>query len=731
MFYREYGPFKGISNSRNNLIQDSNVVEDARNVIFDKYTGAFKKREGQTLSETLSKSPYGIAPRVTDMQMGTEELFIVDEDGLVKADLSTNAAAVLKPFTNVLPTNDSGDYFSYFIDNGVLYFCYGDFIYKYDGVYLQRAGMKFLTANKGSMPVVSDKDYKFLVQIADQENEFACLMEIDIEDVNLNYWPQSATYGFQTGDDAPLAVTGSWYKNKYLVSDQTAGTLYDISGGEFSITVLSHNLIAGDKIFIPSITPSSYAAVNARKTTPRLFEVKETTVGSVTFKNPLGLYVSWGTDFSHTDGSGNAVSAIFSNVVFYPYVKVPGDSVFRSLYAQSNYGIYFFTFNFFCGILDNIGVATPQTFPFMPVDTTSEWEFPEFFRKALPRGKHISSLNGLTFITCPKIWSDEVGIPPDDFEYQTVAWSSENPEDPLETWGGQSTIIGEPSKGRCYATIPNNGALVVFKERSIHTMEFPIKGLTTVTEAVGSVVGCSHPESIKEINGLLFFYVEGKGIYSFRAGGASAVEMTGEFRKFFSTLTGKAKAVVDFKNSRYLCYIDSFAIVFDVLTGSWWIWTAPQVDGGLCYFSNEVVGCDDSDNIFYYDPAQLNDDFGTPEAIEAYIKSSWFAAGNNEEDKKLRALRVWALEGTDPIIATLYANFRDGVSDSVYSETIQNDSNTVDIAGFLRMESGKRKFKSICVKLENNTVDEDLKISGWVFDYVPLGEESKNFTDAR
>lgn len=718
MYYREYGPFKGVSSSGNSLIQEPNFVEDARNVIVDQDKGNLKKRDGVLLSETVTDQPFGVVARYKESQLGTQDLFIANKRGLTKADLVTNATEALRPFTADLPALQSGDFFSHVIYQNVLYYNYGDFIYKYDGKYHSRAGMKTLSILPNTSPVLADSNYKFLVQIADQENEFACLAEIEVNGYDLS--SGAPKYGFQKGEDAVGSPTDNWYKNKFMIVDQTGAlsTIYDVSGGEFNVPFLSHNLAVGDKIFIPALLSDATASPLTSVLTPVLFEVKTINASTITFKNPNALWV-----FFHL-----SIFAKLSNVVIYPYAKAPSSSVYNAVVGSFTIsGVIFAEYDFFLGQLEQLQ-GTLQAFPNIGSGTGAEWEFPLFLRKVLPRCKHISILDGLLFMTCPKVWSQETGAPDEDFDYQTVAWSSENPEDPIETWGNSSVIVGDPSEGRCYATVPNNGALVVFKEKAVYSMEYPVQGITTVQKAASSTVGCKHPESIKEINSTLLFYVEKKGIYAYRSGAAGADELTGAFRGFFKNLTGNAKAVVDEANSRYILFISTYAVVFDALTGSWWIWTCPNVDGGLTYFSNRVVGCNSSKQIFSFVSGQLKDSMGSDAAISAYVISSWFNGGSNEDDKKLRAIRVWALEGTDPIIVSAYKNFRSTV---VYTDTIQNESGDVDIAGFLRFESGIRKFKSVAIKLENSTLNEDLKISGWVFDYDELGFESKNFTDAK
>lgn len=723
MYYREYGPFKGVSSSGNSLIQESNFVEDARNVIVDQDKGDLKKRDGVLLSETLTDQPFGIVSRYKESQLGTQDLFIANKRGLTKADLVTNATEALRPFTADLPALQSGDFFSHAIYQNVLYYNYGDFIYKYDGKYHSRAGMKALSVLPKSFydppgpPPLADNNYKFLVQIADNENEFACLAEMELNGYDLQ--SNFALYGFQKGTDDDTDINNQWYLSGSIEPDEDFDR-YDTSGDDFTVEINNLNsthLTVGSKVFIPAVLSDSNVESITKRLTPVLFEIKSINITvipySITFKNPNKLWVFWVGDLGNT--------------VIYPYVKIPSSSVYQSAIFSATIGGYALEWNFKIQYLSQVNATVSEiSVPYASLG--SEWEFPLFPRKALPRCKHISILDGLLFMTCPKVWSQETGAPDEDFDYQTVAWSSENSEDPIETWGNASVIVGDPSEGRCYATVPNNGALVVFKEKAIYPMEYPVQGITTVQKAASSTVGCKHPESIKEINSTLLFYVEKKGVYAYRSGAAGADELTGAFRGFFKNLTGNAKAIVDEANSRYILFISTYAVVFDALTGSWWIWTTPNTDGGLTYFSNRVVGCNSSKQIYSFVSGQLKDSMGSDAAISAYVLSSWFNGGSNEDDKKLRAIRVWALEGTDPIIVSAYKNFRSTV---VFTDTIKNESNEVDVAGFLRFESGIRKFKSVAIKLENNTLNEDLKISGWVFDYDELGFEPKNFTDAK
>jgi hypothetical protein len=168
--------------------------------------------------------------------------------------------------------------------------------------------------------------------------------------------------------------------------------------------------------------------------------------------------------------------------------------------------------------------------------------------------------------------------------------------------------------------------------------------------------------------------------------------------------------------------------VYDYLVDSWWIWSGFNANEGLEYFTQKIVGVDSSHRLYDLEDTVLHDDFGTPVAIPAYILTNWFFGFDPETDKKLRALRMWCLNGSAALDVELWKNFRN-VADSTFQ--ITNTSGTIDVGDFTRSESGKRKFKAVAFKISNSTIDKDMKITGWALDYEPTGLEPKNSEGAR
>lgn len=744
--FREYGPFKGVHNSTSNLAQKQGYVLDSENMLVNQDNGDIQKRPGVIEKDVLTEC-IGIARHIVERSNGDDNLFIVGTKNKIKdtiASLPISASDFLGAGT--FPAKVAGDSFSSFLYGGNLYYNYGDFIYKWDNRRVGRAGRKYLKMddNRGVSAPTPGRAFKFLIQTCDANNDVAELSETDLLDTNaFDGAHQFVNYYMTVKDD----VTGCelFYNAPYFLVDSTRApfsvnsVFNDATGTDFTVPASSvANIAVGDFVLILSRQPVPYDGLTVDDTLNwRRFEVKSIVSSpagsrSVTFKNPLKLEVI----IFAANANFLARSDIVSNVVIYPYFKAASDSVYRE-YKFFNRD-YFCTYSGHCILPNSVdsggGTAELPNYGTVTTSVGLPYESPVYARSSLPRCKHISQLDALMFMSCPRPFSQPGATVAEEFEYQTLAWSSENPEDPIETWGGMSAIIGTEEEGRIYATVPNNGNIVIFKERAIHFSDIPINGVIQPVKVMGSSVGCKDPQSIQECNGLLLFYVSGKGVYAYRAGMAQAQELTMGFRGMFKTITGIVNSTHDVKNSKYVLSIGTKTFIYDYLIDSWWIWTGFNADCGLEYFQEKVVGVNASFHLFDLEQGVLHDTvlsaLGVPSnvAISAFIVPNWFTGFDVEMDKKLKALRIWALNGSGAQHVDVYKNFRD-VTD--YDFTIENSSNVIDIADFARSESGKRKFKAITFKISNAIIDQDLKVTGWAIDYEPTGVESKNFEGAR
>lgn len=702
---REYGPFKGIHNATNNLTAKQNYVLDSKNCVVNQDNGDIEKRPAMVAQNSLADC-YGITRFITSQIDDGDKLFIAGSE--CKTLTAPNVAPVAcADFLGAgsFPARSSNDFFSSFMYGGNLYFNYGGRIYKYDGKNVQPAGIGgLLIENSG---VNSPQNFIFRVFACDDNMNVASIFEKEVLQLGFSAssWKVSLLWD---------SVSGVGIHNRFMVMN-TASLVSILPAATFQLDYTQNTLIVGDKVFI-SVVPTNQDAfgIRAGKRLYDVFEVSavDTINKKVTFLNPRLHTIGY---FGQTDDSLNWLISPFM-IEIYQYKSATG--VYQLVQDSSLRGAQY------CIVPTNtysVGFNAMLT-GFL----TDVYEYPEFRRKILPLCKHISQVNGLMFMCCPKVTE---GLTSDDTDYQwqTLAWSSENPTDPIETWGGMSAIIGTEDEGRLYACVPNNGALVLFKQRALYISAVPSDGLIEVQKVVGSSVGCSHPESIQECNGILFFYVEGKGIYMFRAGMAQAQEASGNFRGIFKTLTGVATSTHDIKKSRYLLNVGTMTFVYDYLLDSWWIWDGFNANKGYDYFQDQVVGVSSTLKQFV-ETSGLADNFGAPTAIDAYVLTNWFAGFDPETDKKLKALRLWSLNGSDGLVVDVYKNFRNTTE---YTMSMTNATGVIDIGDFARAESGKRKFKAIAFKISNAIIGQNMKITGWAIDYEPTGIEPKNSEGAR
>ncbi len=738
--FREYGPFKGIHNSTSNLAQKQGYVLRSENMIVDHDTGDLKKRPGAFQTNALTES-FGVARFIRDKDTGEDDVYIVGTKNRRKTNLM-NPTIDCSDFlwAATFPAKGVNDSFSSFLHSGNLYYNYGDFIYKWDGKRAGRAGKKLLVFDdlRISDAPTPNRNFKFLIQTCDANNDVAELSEATLENSNaFDGSHQTVYYGILNKDDVSNCMYH--YNSPYFVADQTkapfdGNSVYHKTDGlDFIVPASSLGSIAiGDFVLILSrqIKPQNNFSISSDLLW-RGFEVKNVVNGgvgnrTVEFKNPYGLEVF----IFGSNANFYGRSSLISNVVVYPYLKVASSSVYNRIDFSDRQ--FLITWSGHCiypqALIDTAAGVLPDYGTLSTQPTGLLYEPPEYERSSLPRGKHISLINGLMIISSPKVFSFPTLTVPEEFDYQAIAWSSENPEDPIETWGGMSAIIGTEDEGKVNCTFNNNGGLVIFKDKAIYVSDAPANGVIEPQKVIGASVGCKHPESIQECDGVLLFYCEGKGFYMFRAGMAQAKEASGGFRGMFKSIFGKVKSIHDIKGSRYICSIGTTTFVYDYILDSWWIWKGFNFDNGVTYYHNAVMAVGSDLKMFILDENVLYDTFATETAISSFVLSQWFMGFDPETDKKLKALRIWCLNGSGAAHVDVYKNFRE-ITD--YSFDIKNQDGLIDIGDFTRAESGKRKFKAIAFKISNATIYENLKITGWAIDYEPTGIESKNFEGAR
>lgn len=705
---REYGPFKGISNSGNLLTPIQGYVKDARNIIVDQDTGELRKRDGVLLRHALDGSN-GIARFISDQIDDTENLFIAGPICNVIDEVNSALVPIndFRQYITPFPDKEDYNFFSSFMHNGCLYFNYGgsDRIYKYDGQNVSPASLKNI--NAGEISPFTNK-YLWRVYGCDAKQDVAFIIEKEFKSASGSVTVFGlAPNNFEEGENTHYADVLD------LAPTNAAEVEFTVNG--------TNTLVVGDPVYIAVSNPNRKSYPEYERREYRKFIVSSSNPSKIKVLNPQGYYLKVEIIQPDDINYGGMLAPFIGQLFVYDpnrniYVEAMAldGTLPTGFESQMELPLSFWEYP--------IRVLNPPTvFPQARV-----YSYPEFSRKPLPKCKHISKINGLMIMCCPKV---EEGLRTDDedFQYQTLAWSSENPEDPIETWGGMSAIIGSEEEGRIYACVSNNGILVIFKERAIYVTQPPMDGIIEPQKVLGSSVGCNQPESIQECNGVLFFYVEGKGVYNFRAGMAQAQESTVNFRGIFKTLTGRATSSHDIKNSRYILSVGGLIFIYDYLVDSWWIWEGFNATKGMEYFKERIFGVDSTNNLFSLDNV-LKDDLGVEIAIPAFIITSWFGAFDAEVDKKLKALRIWSLNGSNSMLVEALRNFRNTIDYSFLLEGTEEGINTAD---YVRSESGKRKFKTIAFKISNATIDEDMKISGWAIDYESTGFESKNFEGLR
>ena len=172
--FREYGPFKGIHNSTNNLTQKQNYVLDSRNVVVNQDNGDIQKRPAAVRVDSLSEC-IGIAKYISNKPTDSEDLFICGTKNKVK-DTVASAPTNVTDFLGVgtFPSKSANDFFSSFMYGGNLYYNYGERVYKYDGRNAQPASIPRLALTEYAP---KDTPLLFRVYSCDHNQEVSFITE--------------------------------------------------------------------------------------------------------------------------------------------------------------------------------------------------------------------------------------------------------------------------------------------------------------------------------------------------------------------------------------------------------------------------------------------------------------------------------------------------------------------------------------------------------------------------
>ena len=290
----------------------------------------------------------------------------------------------------------------------------------------------------------------------------------------------------------------------------------------------------------------------------------------------------------------------------------------------------------------------------------------------------------------------------------------------IETFkdGEDSTIIGDLGEGQITALKSHNGYLLIFKKRSLYYQSGPLLS-RRIDKVHGSQVGCVSHRSIQEIQGMIFF-LSARGVYAVRGGQIPTEISVPIADKFLNDDLNLiyATSAHDFLNRQYILHIPSktttandMTFVFDYYRQGWLVWKGINALGGALEYRDDIYFSDTSGPIYRFQDAR-NDD-GAP--ISAFIEGHWEDLGEPSIPKKFVNLKVFNIDGSaHTSTIKSYIDFIDANEDTNRTITLESQVTPFDK---IKLEAGKNKAHTMKFRIENNTLDEEMEITGYEIEY--------------
>lgn len=309
---------------------------------------------------------------------------------------------------------------------------------------------------------------------------------------------------------------------------------------------------------------------------------------------------------------------------------------------------------------------------------------------------------------------------------------------------------------------PLGNSLFVFKDRSIFQIVGNLADDLFRVDLFGSArIGCVAHATIHEVNGFLLFLSD-KGVYSLNQNEQSLEELSEKVEPLFSSYRTtynmkKAVAVNWLNNDKYVVMLPTVlndhatsynVVVFDYFRRAWLSWTSINALGGFVikdeslYFQERkfrvASGLTETYLYKFQDTGDIWDYADHTAAISYSFKSHWEAMGEPSLFKKFVRCKLHSLELSDDDfesddfsvrLRTETDYFNTTRTDTTLSFSGSSGGWGVDIWGLFawgatRLIGRKTKLlpmkcRSLRLILSNDTLHENVLISGYEFEVVP------------
>lgn len=264
-------------------------------------------------------------------------------------------------------------------------------------------------------------------------------------------------------------------------------------------------------------------------------------------------------------------------------------------------------------------------------------------------------------------------------------------------------LIGNTYDGQLTGQVRTKDSMIEFKNRSVFSLDgVLIPGQFSLRKIESNEIGCLSSKSILTIDdGLLF---QGQdGIYF--TDGYKVKKTTQELDVFFKTVDPtQTRSVVNNVLDQYVFWTNQGVVIYDYQFDQWYIWKGIDASKGI------TVNNDNSIRLFQSSSATqfINDKNDNGVAIDAYIDTAWFDLGEPSILKIITDIRLFCLNnlGQDVSITIFWdwseSNARSPITFSMDAD-VKTQLRKVDIV----------KAQSFSFRIRNNTLNQDLNISGY------------------
>lgn len=310
-----------------------------------------------------------------------------------------------------------------------------------------------------------------------------------------------------------------------------------------------------------------------------------------------------------------------------------------------------------------------------------------------------------------------------------------------------------------------DNALYVFKNTSISAVfgDFNKDGFTVDTVS-DEYVGCQAAQTIREFKGELWFLGE-FGIYSISQQGLKerSFKIAPRFRKGNGYNFKRATGFIEVENDRYVCYVPttesqsgeivttlsaSKAFIYDGIWDAWLEWTSLDLSGGMeeidgeIFFMDRLYSSTHSAVRTYLNKVgngDIESDYADHNAaISISYKTHWETLGEPAVYKRFRRIKVY---GVDVSLNNFESSTGFGLTVTTEHDYDVSSESTITMDftggslgwgnsgwgnfpwGESRLYSIKNKLKSrktraLRIAFANNTINENVLISGYELDVV-------------